>query len=198
MTGSSASTAPGSVFEAIVSRSSTKKFADIPLARHQIETLLIAAARAPDHGLLAPWRFTILEGSSRGVLGDAMSTALLEKMPDADAEAQQREASKAFRSPVLIVVSALPQPHPRVPAVEQLVAVGAAIQNLWIVAHSMNLGAAWKTGSHAYSATVKRALSLAEDEQILGFLHVGVPLSKAVIRPADLSGKVRWLIDRQE
>jgi len=192
VTGSSDNTAPGSVFDAIVSRSSTKKFADTPIARHQIETLLTAAVRAPDHGLLAPWRFTILEGSSRSILGDAMSAALLEKTPDADAEAQQREAS-----PVLVVVSALPQPHPKVPAVEQLVAVGAAIQNLWIAAHSMSLGAAWKTGSHAYSATVKRALGLTEDQQILGFLHVGVPLSKAVIRPADLSGKVRWLQDRQ-
>ncbi|MFM2110960.1 MAG: hypothetical protein RLZZ372_1884 [Pseudomonadota bacterium] len=198
MTGSSDNAATGSVFEVIVSRSSTKKFADTPLGRNQIEALLTAAVRAPDHGLLAPWRFTILEGNSRRILGDAMSAALLEKMPDADAEARQREASKAFRSPVLIVVSALPQSHPKVPAVEQLVAVGAAIQNLWIAAHSMGLGAAWKTGSHAYSSTVKRALSLMEDEQILGFVHVGVPLSKAVVRPADLSGKVRWLQDLRQ
>ncbi len=193
MTGSSDDAAPKSVFEAIVSRSSTKKFVETPLARSQIEALLTAAVRAPDHGLIGPWRFTVLEGGARSILGDAMRAALLEKTPEADAEAQHREASKAFRSPALIVVSALPQPHPKVPMVEQLVAVGAAIQNLWIAAHSMGFGAAWKTGSHAYSATVKRALGLADEEQIIGFVHVGVSLSRAVVRSADLAGKVRWL-----
>ena len=192
MTGSS-ELAQGSVVETIVSRSSTKKFADTPLGRDQIEILLTAAVRAPDHGQLGPWRFRVLEGSSRGILGDAMRASLLEKTPDADADVQQREASKAFRSPVLIVISAMPQPHPKVPEVEQLVAVGAAIQNLWIAAHSIGLGAAWKTGSHAYSATVKQALGLATEEQIIGFLHLGVPLSKAAARPAELTGKVRWL-----
>lgn len=181
------------VLETIVSRSSTKKFADTPVSRDHIDILLTAAARAPDHGQLAPWRFTILQGAAREILASAMRLALLEKMPEADLEAQQREASKALRSPVLIVVSAVIRQHPKVPAVEQLVAVGAAIENLWIAAHSLGLGIAWKTGSHAYSAAVKRALDIATDEQIIGFVHVGVPLSKAPVRVVDVSMMTRWL-----
>jgi len=181
------------VVEAIVSRSSTKKFADTPVSHEQIETLLTAAARAPDHGQLAPWRFTVLQGPAREILGGAMRAALLERLPEADVDAQQREASKALRSPVLIVVSAVVQQHPKVPAIEQLVAVGAAIQNLWIAAHSVNLGVAWKTGSHAYSDIIKRALGLAVEEQIIGFVHVGTPLTKAPVRGVDLSTKIRWM-----
>jgi len=122
-----------------------------------------------------------------------MAAALREKTPDADAEALARESSKAWRSPLLIVVSAAIQVHPKVPEVEQLVAVGAAIQNLWLAAETLGLGVAWKTGSHAYHSGVKAALGLAPDEHIIGFVHVGVPLSKAPVRPVDLTGRIRRL-----
>jgi nitroreductase len=177
----------------ILGRSSTKKFSDAPVTREQLELLLTAAVRAPDHGLLAPWRFTVLEGERRGILGSAMAAALREKSPEADREALDREASKAMRSPTLLVVSAVTQSHPKVPEIEQWVAVGAAIQNLWIAAESLGLGAAWKTGSHAYSSLVKRALGLAPEESIIGFIHLGTPLAKAPIRPADFSSRTRWL-----
>ena len=183
------------VIDAIFARSSTKKFAETAVSNDQIQTLLSAAVRAPDHGQLAPWRFTILEGASREILGRAMSAAVQAKMPDADADAEAvtREASKALRSPLLIVVSATTQAHPKVPEIEQWVAVGAAVQNLWLAAQSLGLGVAWKTGSHAYNTEVKRALGLDSHEAIIGLLHVGVPLSQAPVRAVNLEGKVRRL-----
>ena len=72
--------------EIILNRSSTKKFADTPVSRGQLESLLASATRAPDHGLLTPWRFTVLEGERRALLGEAMSAARLEKHPDSDSE----------------------------------------------------------------------------------------------------------------
>ena len=181
------------VIEAIVSRSSTKKFSDEAVSRGDIETMLTAAVRAPDHGMLAPWRFIVLQGDSRAILGSAMRAALQSRMPEADAEALDREASKAWRSPLLIVVVAEPKSHPKVPEVEQLFAVGAAIQNLWLAAHSMGYGAAWKTGSHAYDAGVKSALGLRAEDHVVGFLHVGRPTSKAPIRPAEFAARTTWL-----
>lgn len=181
------------VIEAIVSRSSTKKFSDDAISRSDIEAMLTAAVRAPDHGMLAPWRFIVLQGESRAILGSAMRAALQSRMPDADAEALDRESSKAWRSPVLIVVVAELKAHPKVPDVEQLVAVGAAIQNLWLAAHSMGYGAAWKTGSHAYDVGVKSALGLRADDQIIGFVHVGRPVSKAPVRQAEFVARTTWL-----
>jgi len=182
-----------SAIEVILGRSSTKKFADTAVTREQLELLLTAAVRAPDHGLIAPWRFTILEGDSRKILGNAMASALREKSPDADSEMLEREATKAMRSPTLLVVSAVTQLHAKVPEIEQWVAVGAAIQNLWIAAEALDLGIAWKTGSHAYNAKIKKALGLAPDEKIIGFVHVGVPLSKAPVRPPDFTTRTRRL-----
>jgi len=182
-----------SVIETIVSRSSTKKFSDEAVSRDDIEAMLTAAVRAPDHGMLAPWRFIVLQGESRAILGSAMSAALRSRMPEADAETLDREASKAWRSPVLIVVVAELKAHPKVPEVEQLVAVGAAIQNLWLAAHSMGYGAAWKTGSHAYDSGVKNALGLRPEDHVIGFVHVGRPISKAPVRPADFAAQTKWL-----
>jgi len=177
----------------IGSRRSTKRFADGPPSRSHIEALLQAAASAPDHGLLAPWRFLVLQGDSRMLLGDAMAMALRTRMPEADEESLARERSKAFRSPVLIVVSVRPVAHPKVPEIEQWVATGAAVQNLWLAAVSLGLGLAWKTGSAAYDPGVKRALGLAEEEGIVGFLHVGTPLAQSPTRPVDAASRSRWL-----
>ena len=97
------------VLEAIETRSSAKKYTDAVPSREQVEAVLRAAVRAPDHGLLAPWRFAVMQGESRALLGDAMAAALRERTPEADAETLERERSKAFRSPVLIAVAASPK-----------------------------------------------------------------------------------------
>ena len=122
-----------------------------------------------------------------------MVAGLVERMPDADSESQARERSKAFRSPYLIVVSAVLTPHPKVPEIEQWVAVGAAIQNMWLRARELGLGMAWKTGGHAYHDGVKEALGLELEQQIIGFLHVGYVASAGPIRDGDYQSKTRWL-----
>ena len=181
------------VLATIEARRSTKKFDDRPPTRARLESLLRAAACAPDHGKLAPWRFTVLQGASRGLFADALAAALRLRMPEVADDAVEREREKAFRSPVLIVVSAHAEPHPKVPAVEQHVAVGAAIQNLWLAAVAQGLGVAWKTGNAAYDPVVKQALGVAEDDAIIGFLHVGTPLASAPPREPEFAGRTRWL-----
>lgn len=181
------------VLEAIETRSSAKKFTDAAPTREQVEAVLRAAVRAPDHGVLAPWRFAVMQGESRARLGDAMAAALRERMPEADAEAVERERSKAFRSPVLIAVAAAPVSHPKVPEIEQVVAVGAAIGNMVLAARGLGLATMWKTGSHAYHAGVKRALGFAEGDSIVGFVHLGTAASVGPVRAADIGAVTRWL-----
>lgn len=184
---------PTAVLSTIEARRSTKKFSDQPPTRVQLETLLKAAVHAPDHGLLAPWRFTVLQGAARDLFADALAQALRRRMPEVADDAVAREREKAYRSPVLIVVSAHAEPHPKVPEVEQWIAVGAAVQNLWLAAIELGLGVAWKTGNPAYDTTVKQALGVPEPDAIIGFLHVGTPLSTAAPRAVDFAARTRWL-----
>jgi nitroreductase len=77
--------------------------------------------------------------------------------------------------------------------VEQQVAVGAAIQNLWLAAVALGLGVAWKTGNAAYDPVVKEALGVPAGDAIIGFLHVGTPLASAPPREAEFASRTRWL-----
>lgn len=181
------------VLATIEQRRSVKRFADEPPTRAQLERLLHAAVCAPDHGRLAPWRFTVLQGESRALFADGLAAALRLRMPEVAQDAVEREREKAFRSPVLIVVSAHAEPHPKVPEVEQWVAVGAAIQNLWLAAAEIGLGVAWKTGSGAYDPVVKRSVGVPEADAVIGFLHVGTPLAVAPARTPEFESRTRWL-----
>lgn len=181
------------VLEAIEGRSSAKKFNDQDVPASMVETLLRCAARAPDHGLLAPWRFVVLLGEGREVFAAALESALRRRHPEADAETVSRERSKAFRSPVLIVVAATIASHPKVPGVEQLLAVGAAVENLLLAARAAGLGTMWKTGGAAYDSVVKTALGLVESDHIVGFIHVGWATEMKPVRSADCTPLTRWV-----
>jgi nitroreductase len=61
----------------------------------------------------------------------------------------------------------------KIPDVEQLVSAAAAAENIMLAANAQGFGAMWKTGAPAYDATVKRALGLDADSDIVGFLYVG-------------------------
>jgi nitroreductase len=65
----------------------------------EIDTLLTVAARVPDHGKLAPWRFIVFEGKARGAAGDAIAAAFQAKYPDAKPGHVEAERSRLTRAP---------------------------------------------------------------------------------------------------
>lgn len=181
------------VLETILQRSSATKLAEPAPDRAQLETLLRAAARAPDHGRLAPWRFVVLQGEARTRLGDAMAELTRQKTPEVGAEVLDGERRKALRAPVIVAVAAAARPHPKIPEVEQVAAVAAGIENMILAAHALGFGTMWKTGGAAYSPIVKRALGLDESDQILGFVYLGTAVTRAPVRTAEIEPVTRWL-----
>ncbi|MFN3612118.1 nitroreductase family protein [Tepidimonas sp.] len=63
----------------------------------QIEQLLAAAAAAPDHRQLVPWRFIEIPASARAMLGEVFAEALRERDPGALEEELARAREKAQR-----------------------------------------------------------------------------------------------------
>ena len=179
--------------ENILQRSSATKLAEPAPDRAQLETLLRAAARAPDHGRLAPWRFAVLQGEARARLGEAMAEVMRQKTPEVAPEVLDGERRKALRAPVIVAVAAAARAHPKIPEVEQVAAVAAGIENLILAAHALGFGTMWKTGGAAYSPIVKRALGFDEADQILGFVYLGTAVSRAPVRAAEIDAVTRWL-----
>ena len=139
-----------------------------------LERILAAGASAPDYGKLRPWRFILIRGPARVRLGEVFAQALLKRQSDAPAAALEQERARPLRAPLLIAVAAkIDRQHPKIPEIEQILSTAAAAQNILIAAHAQGFGAKWLTGANAYDEHVKRALGLAPDDRLVGFIHLG-------------------------
>ncbi|HTU66895.1 MAG TPA: nitroreductase [Steroidobacteraceae bacterium] len=161
------------LIEGLNSRATAKTYgADAPTKEH-LAIALQAAVRAPDHGRLRPWRFMLIEGAQRRKFGELLAASAARRVPGLSEGDLQRERDKAMRAPLIIVVACRVVPGTKVPAVEQILAAGAAAQNLLLALHAQGYATAWKTGEAAYDAEVKKALGLAVDDHIIGFVYAG-------------------------
>ena len=99
---------------------------------------------------------------------------MLRAPPPPTPEQLTLERDKVWRSPAMVVVGcSVQRDNPKVPEIEQVVAVGAAAENLFLAAHALGYGVMWKTGPAAYDPGVKAAVGLRPDDHIVGIMHLG-------------------------
>jgi nitroreductase len=158
--------------EAIVTRVSPLQLKEPAPTPQEFDRIIEAATTAPDHGRLKPWRFIMIAGAARTRFGELMAASLLTREPTAGEQRLQAEREKALRAPAIVVVVATPRVEAAIPYIEQIVAVGAATQNLLLAAHALGYGTFWRTGALAYDRTVRRPWAC-PSESIIGFIYVG-------------------------
>jgi nitroreductase len=162
------------LFDAIAARSTAKSVVEPGPTAEQIVRLLEAAGRAPDHGRLKPWRFIPINGPAREIFADAVAQSRRDQNPSYTDEQMQLEREKIRRSPSILVAGCVVRKDiPKVPEIEQLLAAGAAVENLLLAATELGIGAMWKTGPAAYSSRVKASVGLGADDHIVAILHLG-------------------------
>lgn len=140
-----------------------------------IDTLLTAAVRAPDHGVLRPWRFLVLEGEQLHQLGEVFVEAALQNNPNLPAEEQEKARTRPLRAPCIIVVVSENTLEHKIPVLDQVLAAGAAAQNIIVAAHALGIGAMWRTGAVATHPHVKQQLGFQDKDDIVGFIYLGTP-----------------------
>jgi nitroreductase len=148
----------------------------------QIDAALAAALRAPDHGQLLPWRFRLIRGEARRQLSDLLVRAALARDPQTPAPQLERFRNTPLTAPLGIAVGAALQQHRKVPEIEQLLSVGAAVMNLLNAFQAQGFGAIWLTGPNSYDPAVARALGFGPGMRHLGFVYVGTPQARAAAR----------------
>ncbi len=139
----------------------------------ELDRMFVSAVRAPDHGRLRPWHFVVIDADQRAAFGQVMADALRRRDASVPEGELQRERDKAFRSPVIVVVTAKVNRGHRIPEIEQVASASAAAQTIMLAAPALGYGAVWKTGAAAYDPVVKLALGLAAEDDIIGFLYIG-------------------------
>ncbi len=139
----------------------------------ELDTLLQIAARVPDHGKLAPWRFIIFEGRARDRAGDIIARVFATDHPDATADQLAVERKRLGHAPLVVGVVSRAAPHVKIPLWEQELSAGAVCMNLLVAAHAMGYAASWLTQWHAYDRRILDALGLSSSEKMAGFVHIG-------------------------
>jgi len=166
-------------FDAIFSRQSIGEVKMDPVPRDVIEKLLSAAVQAPNHHKVRPWRFTVLTGAGREMLGEIFAASFAAKFPQAPASALDKERARPLRAPVIIAVGVDKPSGLKVDEVENIAAASAAVENLLIGAQSLGLAAKWRTGEDARNPRVKEFLGLTPDQHLIALIYLGYPALKA-------------------
>ncbi|MDY1035375.1 NAD(P)H nitroreductase [Enterobacteriaceae bacterium RIT714] len=163
--------------ELLVNRRSASRLAEPAPAGEQLESILHAGMRAPDHGTLQPWHFFIIEGEGR----DRFSAVLEKGAKEAgqDEKGIDKARNAPFRAPLIIAVVAKCQPEHKVPVWEQEMSAGCAVMAMQMAAVAQGFNGIWRTGPLTDSPAVRTGLSCGEHDKIVGFLYLGTPQLKA-------------------
>ena len=157
----------------------------------QLATILEIAARTPDHGKLAPWRFVVVD--DRDTLSVLLTQAYVAERPEAKRLELDATDQFARQAPCLVVVLSSPKRESHIPLWEQEQSAGAACMNLLHAAHALGFAGGWLTGWAAYSDAVRDAFG-AGHERIAGFVFIGTPSRTLEERPRPEIAKIvsRW------
>jgi len=153
----------------------------------QLEAIMAAATRVPDHGKLAPWRYVLIEDRQR-FAALVQQLYLAEKPAAGRLELDALDAA-ARQAPVLIAALSTPKRDCHIPLWEQQLSMGASIMALMLAAHAQGFVANWLTGPATLLAGLPEALGH-PGAQVAGFLHIGTATKALEERPRPELGEI--------
>lgn len=167
----------------LLSRRSVGPLQEPAPAGADLDLILDAALRAPDHGRLRPWRFVVIRGEARLAFGEKLGEAAAVRDPANASALAERYRAWVRRTPMLIGVGAVVKPG-NIPEIEQLLAAGAAAMNMLNALHMLGYGGMWVTGPNTYDPAVNTLLGFEAPSRLVGFLTVGTPAPSTAPIPA--------------
>ena len=159
-----------------------------------LRDILTIAARVPDHGKLAPWRFIVIRGEARDRLSKQFGEIALKKNPDMGDEERDQEFSRLTRAPVVVAVVSRAQQHPKIPEWEQVLSSGAVCTVLYMAANAHGYAANWLTEWMSFDSEALALIGVVEGEKLAGFVHIGSSDMIPADRPRpDIEELTTWM-----
>lgn len=149
----------------------------------ELQEMLRIAARVPDHGKLAPWRFILYRGPQREAIGQRLLEIARGDGLLASEAQEAQELSRFTRAPVVVGVVSKAAVHPKIPVWEQELSVGAACMNLVTAASASGYAAQWLSEWYCFHEAAAAFLGLSSGERFAGFVHIGTPTQAPFERP---------------
>ncbi|WP_070963594.1 NAD(P)H nitroreductase [Vibrio sonorensis] len=138
-----------------------------------LENIIRAGLRAPDHAGLTPWRFVISQGEGLAKLADILVKAA--EVENSDDAVIEKLRNAPYRAPMVITVIANVTEHEKVPAIEQHLSAGCAVQAMQMAAVAQGFQGFWRSGKWMFHEKVREAFHVQGEDQIVGFLYLGTP-----------------------
>lgn len=150
----------------------------------ELAQLFQAAAAAPDHDMINPWRFLIILAHKRADLGELFAQALIERDPSASQEQIEQAREKAMRAPLLmLLIVDEAKGDAEIDMHERVLSAGCAVQNIMLLANAMGYGSGLTSGKALKAASFRSGLGLQQHEQALCFLSLGTVSSRKPFKP---------------
>ena len=160
-----------------------------------IKKILANANQAPSHKKTNPWRFHVITGEGLQKLADFFQTTY--KSHISSEEFKEMKYKKLGTNPLkashVIAIGAKLSPESGLPEWEEIAAVAASIQNLYLSVTASSLGGYWSSPVLMIKH-IDQFIDLDENERCLGFFYIGVPQEALDldVDKGDVSEKIKW------
>lgn len=160
-----------------------------------IELLTLADA-APTHAKTEPWRFVVFGGNKVKEFTKRHAELFKQHTPEASFTQQKYDNLERLGNNVSHIIVAWMKrvaTH-KIPEIEEVAAVSAAIQNILIGATAKGVATFWSTGGLTHHPALKEEFGLGEEDLVMGILYLGYTDEpfKAPQRLIPLSDKIEW------
>lgn len=162
------------VIDAIRSRRSIRKFRDANIEDEKVNIILDAGRWAPSGMNNQPWQFIVVRNR--------------ETM---DKIAQCTIYGSIVKSANLLIAVFLDKDE-MYDRTKDVMAIGAAIQNMLLAVHSLDLGAVWLGEILKEKEKVNRILDVPDSLELMAVLALGHPVEKPTSTRKALSEIVHW------
>lgn len=158
-----------------------------------IRQVLENANRAPTHKKTEPWRFTVFTGDGLQKFADMQVKLVKQHDPNPGEIKLKKLAEYPLMASHVIAIGM--KRNPRVPEVEEILAVGCAIENMFLTATAFGLGSYLSTGGITYLEEAKAYFNLDADDKLIGFFYIGVKKELPAVSSVrgDVNEKTVWV-----
>ncbi|MAO49068.1 MAG: nitroreductase [Aequorivita sp.] len=147
------------------------QYNDQPISKEEVLTILEGANWAPTHKRTEPWRFKVFHGVSQIALGKFISETYKQTTENFSEFTYNKFMDNPVKAGCVIAICMQRDPKESIREWEEIAATAMAVQNMWLTAHDMGIGAYW--ASPGVLKYMDKFIQMEEGEQCLGFFYLG-------------------------
>ena len=168
------------------------QYNDLNVSDEEINLILEAANWAPTHKKTEPWRFKVLKNKTKNDLGKFLAEKYKDENNNFSKFKYNNLIEKAKSSSIVILICMQRDPIKSIPEWEEIASVSMSVQNMWLMATSLNIGSYWS--SPKLISSIGKFTPLGKGEKCLGIFYMGKYDEETISRnPGPIEKKVSWL-----